>query len=637
MIQGAFYSPDYKEKAEKLGKRTEKIKPKRGDIYSDDGSLLATSISTYNLYMDPFTINKRLFESNIKALSDSLGVVLNKPKDYYEKKIRKARKEQQRYFSIAKNLTFHEKQRISKFPIFEKGKIKGGVIFERIDKRDYPMGEIGKRAIGYRQMNKDSTYNNIGLEGAFNKYLEGKEGEITSLKMNGGYWKPIYSSEKKKPEDGYDVVSTINISIQDIVHKSLIRQLETHKAKYGCAIVMDVKTGDVKAISNIRLGKNGEYYEDYNYAIADGFEPGSIFKPIVLAAAMEDFAIDTTLVIDTKQGLFNIHGRTITDSNGKGYGAISIAQAMEVSSNVAMAKLVEKYYSKSPKKLTNQFHKMGIDKQLGIAIIGEAKPYIPTPDSKHWHISSMHSYSFGYGLRLSPIQILSFYNAIANDGVVYKPQLIKQVKRQDKVIEQFSPEVLNNRICSPETAKKIRKVLENCVKNGTGKALYSPYFSMAGKTGTTRKNYNDKQENKEIKYISSFAGFFPAQDPKYSCIVVIHEPDKSLGYYGGYVSGPVFRDIAHKIYINSVATDTITNINSVYHSVEKGYKKYFEIGGKAKNIVPNVVGLPAMDAISILENLGLKVEISGQGNVVSQSLSSEQRIGTNTKIKLILE
>lgn len=636
MIQGAFYSPDYKEKAEKLGKRTEKIKPKRGDIYSDDGSLLATSISTYNLYMDPFTINKRLFESNIKALSDSLGVVLNKPKDYYEKKIRKARKEQQRYFSIAKNLTFHEKQRISKFPIFEKGKIKGGVIFERIDKRDYPMGEIGKRAIGYRQMNKDSTYNNIGLEGAFNKYLEGKEGEIISLKMNGGYWKPIYSSEKKKPEDGYDVVSTINISIQDIVHKSLIRQLEAHKARYGCAIVMDVKTGDVKAMSNIKLGQNGKYYEDYNYAIADGFEPGSIFKPIVLAAAMEDFAIDTTLVIDTKQGVFNIHGRNIRDSNGKGYGAISIAQAMEVSSNVAMAKLVEKYYSKSPKKLTDQFHKMGIDQQLGISIIGEAKPYILTPDSRDWHISSMHSYSFGYGLRLSPIQILSFYNAIANDGVVYKPQLIKQVKRQEKVIEEFSPQVLNNRICSPETAKKLRKILENCVKNGTGKALYSPYFSMAGKTGTTRKNYNE-QKDEDIKYISSFAGFFPAQDPKYSCIVVIHEPDKSLGYYGGYVSGPVFRDIAHKIYINSVATDTITNINSVYHSVEKGYKKYFEIGGKAKNIVPNVVGLPAMDAISILENLGLKVEISGQGNVVSQSLSSEQRIGTNTKIKLILE
>lgn len=608
------------------------IEANRGDLYSDDGSLLATSITRYDIHFDALSPSGKNFNEHLPTLCDSLGKFFNRPASYYKKALTEARKQKNKYFLIAKGIGYDECARIRKFPLFSLGAYKGGIVVEGKTSREYPLGAIAHRIVGYERTDGQGNVFKVGLEGAFSKYLSGVEGRHLKQKIAQGQWKPIDDSNEIEPKDGYDVVSTININIQDIAHHALLKQLETYQADHGCTVVMEVATGEIKAISNLGRTKDGTYAERFNYAVGETYEPGSVFKTVSLVTALEEAKIDTTYTVDTKKGVISFYGRQVWDSNRKGYGVINLSKAMQLSSNTAIVQMVHDLFGKNPKKFVDKINKMHLNRKLGLSISGEGEPFIPQPHQRGWSGIALEWMAFGYGVEMTPLQVLTFYNAIANNGVMLKPRMIREVKHWNKSIQKFDIEVLNSTLCSEQTATVVKKVLENTVKYGTGKSLYTPHFSMAGKTGTAQKDYKDKSK---LGYISSFAGFFPADNPKYSCIVVIHNPDKKIGYYGADVSGPVFKSIAQKIYTSSLLIDTIEDIDSSTVEVEKKYARYDQILDKYKTIVPNVIGMDAMDAIAIMENLGLTVKISGSAPKVSaQSITGGEYIGGRKTIKL---
>lgn len=618
-------------------KRTEKmftIAPNRGNLYSDDGSLLATSVSRYSIRFDAVTVKDSDFEAKVGPLSDALGDLLLKPSEHYEQILRKAKINKNRYALVARNLDYSEFMAVKELPLFKMGPYKGGLIVEQRTVREHPLGKIAERSIGYERFDENGYPTRVGLEGAFGQYLRGVEGKRLKQKIAKGQWKPIGNDNIVEPKDGYDVISTIDINIQDIAHHALLGQLEKYKADHGCVIVMETKTGEIKAISNLGRTEGGKYYERLNYAIGESHEPGSTFKLMSLAAALEDKVIDTSKIIDTENGRWRVYDRIVRDSKHGGYGKISVAKAFEVSSNTAFAKIIHENYKKKPSAFVKQLKSMRLDRELGMPIKGEGLPVLRSPGSKGWSGISLAWMSHGYEVSLTPLQTLAFYNAIANDGEMLRPRLIKEVKEWNKTIHKFDKDVLNPTICSKETATQLQQLLKNVVekKHGTGHRLYSPNFSMAGKTGTAQKNYVSKDPDK-LKYISTFAGYFPAEQPKYSCIVVIHEPDKSVGYYGADVSGPVFKSVARKIYANNPLVDEVESLEPSRPRLDMDYERFYAEAQKQPSKVPNVRGMCGMDAVAILENLGLKVELKGNGKVRKQSISH----GTDlNKVKVIV-
>ncbi|MGI9550718.1 MAG: penicillin-binding protein [Aurantibacter sp.] len=620
-------------------KRTEKmftIEPNRGNLYSDDGSLLATSVSRYTVRFDAETVKDSDFKENIKPLSESLAKLLGKSSSHYQQLLRKAKANKNRYALIARNLDYSEYMAVKEFPLFEKGPYQGGLIIEQKTVREHPLGKIAERSVGYERFDENGYSTRVGLEGAFGQYLRGIEGKRLKQKIAKGQWKPIGFDNIIEPKDGYDVISTIDINIQDIAHHALLGQLEKYNADHGCVIVMEAKTGEVKAISNLGRTEEGKYYERLNYAVGESSEPGSTFKLMNLVAALEDKVIDTSTVIDTEKGYWRIYNHRIKDSKHGGYGKISVAEALEVSSNTAFAKMIHTSYKDAPEKYVDRLRKMKLHQELGLPIKGEGKPVIRYPGEKGWSGLSLAQMAYGYEVSMTPLQILSFYNAIANGGEMVKPRMIKEVKEWNTTIQKFEKEVIDPAICSKETVAKVQQLLANVVskKHGTGHGLYSPNFSMAGKTGTAQKNYASKDSDK-FGYISSFSGYFPVENPKYSCIVVIHEPDKSVGYYGADVAGPVFKSVAQKIYANNPLVNEVELLTAENQNLENEYQKYYSEAQKKYNKVPNVKGMSGMDAISILENLGLKVEVKGNGKVKKQSIS--QGTDINKVDKIVLE
>ncbi|MDO4229035.1 MAG: penicillin-binding protein [Capnocytophaga sp.] len=628
---------EYRTKVEEATLREAKIIPNEGNLYSDDGSLLATSVTRYDIRWDGVSVKTKDFKENIKKLSDSLAKMFGNSSSYYQNLLRKERLNKNRYLLIARGLGYSDYIRIKNFPLFEKGPYKGGLIVERKVKREYPLGGIAHRSIGYERRDENGYVTRVGLEGAYSNYLLGTEGRRLEQKIAKGQWKLASGFNIIEPKDGYDVVSTININIQDIAHHALLSQLQKYKAHHGCVVVMEVSTGEIKAISNLELNpKNDTYSERYNYAIGEAHEPGSIFKLMSVVAAIEERDIDTTYVVDIKQGKTNYYKETVEDSQKSFRGKINIAKAFAVSSNVGMTEMVHHLFAKNPKDFTDKLSLMNLDQPLRLPIKGEGTPYIPKPGDKNWSGISLEWVSFGYGLKLTPLQSLTFYNAIANNGVMVKPRLIKEVREWNKTIEKFNVEIINNQICSKATAQKAKGLLASVVEKpyGTGHSLYSPDFSMAGKTGTARKNYGG--DKSKLSYISSFAGFFPVENPKYSCIVVIHEPDKSVGYYGADVSGPVFKSIAQKIYTNSLLIDTVEDVDNASKLTKESYEDYYTKAQRYKTIMPNVEGMNAMDAVALLENMGVRVKLVGEGKVRGQSLSSGQRVRKGESVILTL-
>jgi len=613
------------------------IPANKGNIYSADGSLLATSIPSYEIRFDAVAPKAEAFEKYVKPLADSLSVLLKKPSGHYLNELRKARANKNRYYLIARDLSYTEFVKIKGFPLFKMGAYKGGIIIEQETIREHPIGEIAERTIGYERRNPDGTPDGKGIEWAYRKYLDGKDGKVLKQKIAKGQWKPISDVNEVDPQDGYDVLSTIDVYIQDIAHHALLKQLELYQADHGCTVVMETKTGKIKAISNLGRGTNGSYYETTNYAYAESHEPGSTFKLVDLMILLEDKKIDTSAVFNTYGGIIKYSGKSVRDSHEGGYGKISLARGFEVSSNTVMVQAVYNNYKNNPAEFTNHINAIGLNKKLGLEFKGEGTPFIPQPSDKNWSNLSLPWMAFGYGVSVTPLQTLTFYNAVANNGVMVKPQLVSEVKQWDKTIKKYNTVIMNPKICSKETIKKVKAVLENVVKKGTGKALYSKDFSMAGKTGTAQVNYA-KNGGSEKYYASSFVGYFPADNPKYSCIVVVHKPSTiNNNYYGADVAGPVFKRIAQKIFTDAPSTNEINNIDRKIMKQEKDYNSYFAKNQKeTKSTIPNVKGMPGMDAVALFGNLGLKVKIIGIGKVKKQSIQAGEPLNKNSTIILEL-
>ncbi len=629
---------EYRKLAEKRTVKDFDIEPNRGNVYSADGSLLATSIPKYDIRLDAVQAKQVVFDEHIGALADSLSVYKGKSSAYYKDIIRKARRNKNRYFLLARNISYSDYIRLRNFPLLNKGAIGGGLIVEQTTRREHPMGQIAARSIGYERIDSNGDTARAGIDGAFGeKYLRGVKGKRLKQKIGNGQWKPIADFDQVEPQDGYDVYTTIDVNIQDIAHHSLLKQLETYEAEHGCVVVMEVKTGEIKAIANLARTSKGTYYEKRNYAVYESHEPGSTFKVMAMMAALEDKVVDTSTVIDTKKGTKYFYGRTIGDSHHGGFGKISAARALEVSSNIGLATIVDDNYAKNPMKFIDHIKRWKLNDSLDIPIQGEGIPNIPEPGKSNWSRNALPSMAYGYNLAITPLQTLTFYNAIANKGEMIKPRFIRAVKSFDKNVEVFEKQVLVDKICSDKTLLEIKDILKNIVIRGTGKNMYSETFSMAGKTGTARTDYANYEEwRKDRKYVSSFAGYFPADNPKYSCIVVIHKPSTKVGYYGADVTGPVFKRIAQKIYTDTPIIDDVKVLDFNSKLVNEDYESYFDNVNKYKELMPSVVGMSAMDAIALLENLqvNVKVKLKGSGTVKSQSVDKHQKLKPNQTIVL---
>ncbi|WP_417213361.1 penicillin-binding protein [Bizionia sp.] len=625
-----LHGEKYRSMAEERTIKDVVIPANRGNVYSANGNLLATSIPKYDIRIDALTPSATRFESLLKPLCDSLSKYSGKPSAYYQKEIRKARANKNRYYLLARDIGYSDYVRMRNFPLLNLGAFKGGLIVEQTTKREHPLGGIAQRSIGYERFDEKGNATRAGIDGAFGiKYLRGTDGRRLKQKIGKGQWKPIADYNQIEPRDGYDVYTTLSVNIQDIAHHALLQQLETYEAEHGCVVVMEVATGEIRAISNLGKTKSGGYYEKLNYAVGESHEPGSTFKVMALMAALEDKVIDTSTIVDTKKGRKVFYGRTITDSKHGGYGKISAARSLEVSSNIGLATIIDEHYSKNPEKFINRIKSWSLHKPLGLPILGEGKPVIPSPGDDIWSKNALPSMAYGYNMEMTPLQTLTFYNAIANNGVMVKPRFIKSVKELDKNIETFDKYIINKKIASDKTIREMQEILKNVVVRGTGRSLYSPYFSMAGKTGTAKTEYWKKDWDENKRYVSSFAGYFPAENPKYSCIVVIHKPSVKKGFYGADVSGPVFKRIAQKIFTDTPIIDVVETLEVNDIAVNAEYDAYFKTAQTYRTIMPNVVGLPAMDAIALLENMGLNVKAEGVGQVKIQSITKGEKIKKN--------
>ncbi|WP_271406929.1 penicillin-binding protein [Tenacibaculum soleae] len=628
----------YRKLSQEKTVKNDTIFANRGNVYAADGNLLATSMSKYTIRMDVMVVQSEVFEKNIRALSEALSNMLGKSANYYQKRIRQAKKQKNRYLLIARNVGYNDCMKMREFPIFKEGIYRGGFIAEQSTVRVHPIGKIAARTIGY-----DNKKGGAGIEGAFAEYMEGENGWRLKQKIAKGQWRPINDVNEKEPIDGSDVITTIDVNIQDITHHALLSKLEYLEADHGCAVVMEVETGEVKAIANLGRTSKGKYYEKRNYAVWESHEPGSTFKLASLMAALEDKVADTSDVVDCEKGKIFINNRKVEDSKAGGHGKISLARVFEVSSNVGIVKTIQKHYDKNPNKFIKRIKSFGLDELTGVKIKGEGKPYIPNPSEKSWSPISLEWMAWGYGIHLTPLQTLAFYNAVANNGKLVKPYFVKELRVGGKVEERFGTVVLKDKIASQTTLNKVRKVMENTVKNGTAKNVYSSNFSMAGKTGTAKKwipKHKDKNgktvyghySNK--KYVASFAGFFPADNPKYSCIVVVHSPKKEKGYYGAIAAAPIFKDIAQKIYTTTPVNNQLVSDKITSKSIDKSYQDYYSKLRKYKTIMPRVVGMSGMDAVALLENMGLKVQFSGMGKVIEQSVDKGMKMKKGTVVYL---
>ena len=540
----------YRELASNRTLKNDILQPSMGNIYADDGSIMATSVARYEIRWDAAVPSKTIYQSNKNDLAKGLATIIDGDEDFILRNLDKAVSKQSRYLLIAKGLSYSEQKRIKKLPIFKLSSNKGGVIIEQKIFREHPLGKIAERTIGYEIQDKEGKFIRVGLEGAFGQYLKGEEGRRLKQKIAGGQWKPINDNNEKEPTEGFDIHTTINVNIQDIAHTALLEQLEKFEADHGCVVIIETSTGKVKAIANLGRTEVGTYYEKLNYALGEAHEPGSTFKLFSMIAALEDKIIDENTPIKTGNGELTFYGKyKVRDSKKGGYGTIPAGKVFEVSSNTGIVKIIHDNYKNNPKKFVDRLYNMGINKPLGLPIRGEGKPKIPYPNDSDWDGLDLPWMAYGYGVAMTPLQTLTFYNAIANNGEMVKPRFIEKIGVIGESPQQiFGKEILNPSICSQSTIEKVKNMMFNVVDKewGTAHNIKDKDFTIAGKTGTCQVDYN--RTGKEVQYISSFVGYFPAKQPEYSCIVVIHRPNKLLGYYGSTVAAPVFKKIAKKIY-----------------------------------------------------------------------------------------
>ncbi|MBV6646684.1 MAG: transpeptidase family protein [Cyclobacteriaceae bacterium] len=671
LVDVQFFQGGYwQDLAQSIGLKVMTVGATRGNIYSDNGSLLATSLPFYKVCFDPYLSTDGLYRSNI----DSLCILLSdffedRSPHQYRRKIDDARKRKRRYLTLnSSKINYQEKKVMEKWPIFREGRLRGGVIFEKVEERFRPFSHLGYRTIG---MVSDENRGVVGLEFSFNRQLAGKDGQALFQKMAGGGWKPVYDGTEVRPKNGYDVETTINVNLQDVTETALLNHLQKHRADYGVAVLMEVETGEIKAISNLSRNSQGQYYERYNYAVGDqgSREPGSTFKLASMIALLEDTDIELSDTVDTGNGEYAFFNETMRDHKPGGYGRISVQEVFEKSSNIGVAKLINSRFSNKPERFIDYLKDIGLASPLGFQMVGEGKPYIKTPSDSSWSGTTLPWMSHGYELKMTPLQTLALYNAIANGGKMIQPIIVKSILRDNKVIEEYETKVLKKRICSERTLEKLHTMLEGVVRRGTAKNIRHSQYTIAGKTGTAKKVKNGRYTN---RYYTSFVGYFPAEAPKYSCIVVIDEP-KGYQIYGSDVAAPVFKEIADKIFSLEVEMHEMMPANrdqfaGIFPVIRSGHhgelnflcnqlgisnhsddgagdwvktdvvgnSVFWKNNDVATNKVPDVRGMTLRDALYLLENQGLKVKTEGKGRVKAQSLYPGGKILKGSAIRLTL-
>ncbi len=653
------------------------VNAERGTIYSEDGNMLSTSIPVFDVYVDfgadgLTEKNGKRFYANLDSLSLSLAALFKDASVAgYRKLLVTAFKNQDRYYALKKKISFEEYMALRNFPLVKQGRNKSGFIIDVRDNRVNPYVLLGNRTIG---LSRGDTSKNVGLERSYDSVLKGQTGSRLMRYMAGAYV-PVDGAEIE-PENGKDIITTIDTYMQDVSENALMKMMVANNSLHGTCIVMETKTGKIKAIANLGRRPNGDYIEDYNYGLGRRTEPGSVFKLATLISLLEDKYVDTSSMVDCEGGIKSFYGLRIKDSH-LGVGLLTVKDAFARSSNVAFAKMADEYYHNQPAKFYNHLHQLRLDIPTGIDIVGAAKPYIKKPTSKYWTKTTLPFMAHGYEELVTPLQLLMLYNAVANNGKMMQPYLVNSINEMGVEIKSFKPKVLLEKICSDETLGKLKDCLLAVVESehGTGHALESNVYRFAGKTGTAVTAMDNRGYNKGAKiYQSAFMGYFPAQDPQYTIAVVIQNGSESKLAYGGVVSGPVFKEVADKIYAEKIGSESLDNI---HNGVDSGVSRFYGLKtdldkilnmfsypstdsasagswrsttllnnqanlNTAYNIdapinkVPDVTGLGLKDALYLLENMGLKVEAKGKGKVTYQSIAQNTDFHKGQSINLQL-
>ncbi|WP_114819543.1 penicillin-binding transpeptidase domain-containing protein [Chryseobacterium sp. KLBC 52] len=602
------------------------LKAARGNLFASDGSILATTVMRYDIYLDFKTMKDTVYSNNIGALTDSLSKMFGKSRGEFRQKFDEQKKKKNQYYTLVKGLDFDQYDRIRKFPIFKRGKNKGGFIVDRNYKRELATSEIGAGTIGM-----DNGELKSGLEGAFSKYLTGTDGKRLEQRINSSQWKPIDFWKVQEPVDGEDVYTTLDLRIQDIAHSALEKQLVNFEAKHGTVIVMEVETGKVRALVNLRRTEEGEYEDSYNYALKDNIEPGSTFKTISLLAAMDDGFIDENTTVNVGNGVWVYAKQRISD--GHGGGTYDISDVLAKSSNVGTSKLITKYYAEKPQIFLDHLKRWKLFDKMDIELPGITKPKIVTPQNKRWNAATLASISYGYSSNINLLQLTTFYNGVANGGKMLKPLFIDKIMKDGKVMYNAKPEVMVNKMASEKAIKMMTSALTKAVEKGTGRSIFTPNLKMAGKTGTARFEY---WLPGPMKYRASFAGFYPADAPKYTCYVMISEPNTAKGFYGGSVSAPVFKEIAGKTFLKTPQNIEKEMLVDKKVNLSKMVEPNVKVAVNDKQM-PNVVGLIGKNVIPQLENLGYRVDYKGVGRIKEQFPLEGTTISKNQRIYLSLQ
>lgn len=657
--------------ADSLSVRNMDVEAGRGNIFSVDGSLLATSVPEYELRMDMLAgaiEDDKIFYEKVDSLAYKLsGLFADKSARQYARILREARHEKARYFLLKRKVTYQQLKKVRQFPIFNMGKYRGGLIAVQKNKRIMPFQTLAARTIGYKN---DNIQNPVGLEGAFANYINGEKGRRLMQRIAGGIWMPVNDGEYDiAPKEGADIISTIDVNFQDVVQTALEKQLIKSDAHHGTAILMEVNTGEVRAVANFTKVEDGVYKEKFNYAIAGNQDPGSTFKVASYMALLEDNKVDTNTMVNT--GNYPIKGHTIKDSHGS-IGRVTVKKAFEESSNAAVAYLVNTAYHDNQSQFTDHLYDWKLNEKMGLQIPGEAQPVVKNPKNRSWNKNmSLPQMAYGYEMQLTPLKMLSFYNAIANNGKYIAPIFVREIRRLGNTVEHFNARVINPKICSDVTLSKMKAMLEGVITEGTGKSIINnPVYKVAGKSGTAQVADANLGYRANRKYQASFCGYFPADNPKYSLIVVINDPKN--GYYGAAVSGPAFREIADKVYaadmrINQNKTEHFVgntsmpdvkqgnvkalkhvysklglkplyaSVNALENGIDTSSGIAFEDTKVKKGSVPNVTGMGLSDALYVMGNAGYKVVARGSGAVKKQSVTGGSLIPKGSKIILELQ
>jgi cell division protein FtsI (penicillin-binding protein 3) len=604
------------------------IEAKRGDIYSADGKTLATTKPVYNIHFDALTVDQTVFNKDVAELSEKLAILNPKRNaEQWERYLRIERDKKHRYIPLAADLNYSQLQRVKSYPILSRGSFQGGLIIQEKLERIQMATDVRSRTIG-----RDKDGAQAGLEGYYSNYLQGKPGNRLMQKITGNDWKPLDDPQAVEPVDGFDLFTTIDTRIQDVAQQSLLAQLKKYDADHGTAVVMEVATGRIVAMANLGRNEDSVYSELRNYAVWERTEPGSTIKLLSAMALLETGVADTSDKVNTENGVVTIYGKKVRDSRKGGYGTISLRKAFEVSSNTGIVKLVQEHFEQHPDDYVDFLYSRGFHKNTGITIKGESAPNIPKPNDDRWSGISLPWMAYGYGVEFTPLQLLTIYNAVANNGTMVKPQIVERIMDHGRIVEDFETTILNPAICSQDVVKKLQAMLEGAVASGTAKNIYDERISVAGKTGTCQLNYWRGGKD----YQSSFAGYFPAKDPKYSCIVVINKPDYYKGYYGNIVAGPVFKAIADEVYSQLPETPTtLTSKQLIAARTTAVGEDRFEQAFQ-KNFLPSFNGLDARTSTRIIEGQGLAVSIEGTGRVVRQEPILGTPLHQCSTVKLVL-